>query len=132
MKQFTSVTTGLLVAMCLVLMSFSTEDLVKPKAGINETFTESLSLTELKKLDEISIDVDGEDQVVISFRFIHAPKTGSATMKTYKGNKISDSWMLSKIQKAAVDDRILVDKVIAVNSKGLKTVCNPAIHTLVE
>lgn len=132
MKQFTTITTGLVATVCLILMSFSTVESVRPATGINNTFNESLSLTELNKLDYFTINANEKDLTVISFRIVIAPKNGETSMKTYKGNTIADTWMLSKIKSTSVTDRILVDKVIAQYGNSLKTFCAPAMHTLVE
>jgi hypothetical protein len=132
MKHYKSLSTGIVATMCLLLMSFSTQEAVRPKTGINNTLVENISLKELNKLDELTINTNTDDLNVISFRIVLAPQTGEATMKTYKGNTISDTWMLSKIQSANVTDRILVDQVLAQYSNGLKTYCDPAMHTLVE
>lgn len=131
MKLLKPHTLGFLTALCLVLMSFNASETTKPASGINNTFEGDISLETLKALDELTIDAKGENLTVISFRFVVAPRKGEAYMKTFNGNRVSGT-ALNKVKSASAGDRILVDKVVAQYANGLKTFCNPAMHTLID
>jgi hypothetical protein len=131
MKNIKSITIGVVASLCLVLMSFSTDEAVEPQSGIN-TFTENISLAALKDLDEFTINTDDKNLNVTSFRVVIAPKEGAATLKSYRGNKISDTWMINIIHASLIGDRILIDKVIALDSSDLTIKCKPALYTVTE
>ena len=131
MNHVKTVTIGASATLCLILMSFSTIETTKPVYGINNSFGETISLQDLKKLDTLTIDTKEEDLHVISFRLVVAPKNGEAFMMSSKGNAITGS-KLEKILKAAVGNRIIIEKIIAQYGNGLKTFCEPAVITIVK
>ena len=127
-----SISIGILVVLCLTFSSFNAEDAEAPRSAINNVFTDTLSLKSLSELEELSINLDQEGLVVVSFRAVHAPSKGEASLKSFNGSSISDNWILPKIKNSVIGDRILIDKVTAKDSQGAEVLCLPALYTLIE
>jgi hypothetical protein len=130
--QVKSITAGIVASICLVLMSFSTDESVQPQSGIANNYEQELSISNFPASGEVLITVNEEGLTVTSYRFIIAPPgQGEAYMHAAKGSIIRER-DLEKIRNATPGDRILIDQVKAKYSNGLETFCQPAMYNLVE
>ncbi|MFT7590563.1 MAG: hypothetical protein ACI9UJ_000474 [bacterium] len=131
MKLFKSSIIGATIMCCLLLMSFSTDETVRPKSGLSGNYTTELSLSSLRTLNDLILRTNERGAVVRSYRLILAPKEGYAFMKKMNGNTLS-SGLRFRMQRLKIGDRVLFDEVMAEYPNSLKTFCKPAQYVIIE
>ncbi|MFT5513312.1 MAG: hypothetical protein ACI8SE_001718, partial [Bacteroidia bacterium] len=66
MKLFKSSIIGATIMCCLLLMSFSTDETVRPKSGLSGNYTTELSLSSLRTLNDLILRTNERGAVVRS------------------------------------------------------------------